>query len=410
MTRSLSLLLLLVLSADALLVFLLPVMVYAHTASLAWSGLAYAMTWLPRIGVTPLVGRSIDRWGVRKVSVLSDVLKCAGCLCVVLMLSAVVLMLSAAPDALTVTLLGGLLSGLVAIGNAQSLIAYEKMIALVSRDVDRDVNLLCRIDQLAMVTGPLCGFLCYAAGVEALLLLAAVLYVSNALCYAFSRVVPDNRGEGAPDATAPGPGNLKLILSTPVLVSSVILAVGNNAFDGLVEAGAVSLIDRAMQLPIEYFAFVDVCAGICGVAATLLYPRLAAAVPALRLFSAAALLTVLASALMILSQAYLPGFLVLYALNIAGKVFMTNFCRGLRIRLVPVERLASVSSLMVLMNQAVLPVVGMTLYLLGEQARSLSVLLLAAIAISVLGAWKVRAQACSRPVIEPSPCMPVDGR
>ncbi|MDO7904429.1 MFS transporter [Pseudomonas sp. K1(2024)] len=403
MTRSLSLLLLLVLSADALLVFLLPVMVYAQTASLAWSGLAYAMTWLPRIGVTPLVGRSIDRWGVRKVSVLSDVLKCAGCLCVVLMLSA-------APDALTVTLLGGLLSGLVAIGNAQSLIAYEKMIALVSRDVDRDVNLLCRIDQLAMVTGPLCGFLCYAAGVEALLLLAAVLYVSNALCYAFSRVVPDNRCEAAPDATVPGPGNLKLILSTPVLVSSVVLAVGNNAFDGLVEAGAVSLIDRAMQLPIEYFAFVDVCAGVCGVAATLLYPRLAAAVPALRLFSAAALLTVLASALMILSQAYLPGFLVLYALNIAGKVFMTNFCRGLRIRLVPVERLASVSSLMVLMNQAVLPVVGMTLYLLGEQARSLSVLLLAAIAISVLGAWKVRAQACSRPVIDSSPCMPVDGR
>ncbi|WP_342650281.1 MFS transporter [Pseudomonas sp. REB1044] len=403
MTRSLSLLLLLVLSADALLVFLLPVMVYAHTASLAWSGLAYAMTWLPRIGVTPLVGRSIDRWGVRKVSVLSDVLKCAGCLCVVLMLSA-------APDALTVTLLGGLLSGLVAIGNTQSLIAYEKMIALVSRDVDRDVNLLCRIDQLAMITGPLCGFLCYAAGVEALLLLAAVLYVSNALCYAFSRAVPDNRCEAARDATAPGPGNLKLILSTPVLVSSVVLAVGNNAFDGLVEAGAVSLIDRAMQLPIEYFAFVDVCAGICGVAATLLYPRLAAAVPALRLFSAAALLTVLASALMILSQAYLPGFLVLYALNIAGKVFMTNFCRGLRIRLVPVERLASVSSLMVLMNQAVLPVVGMTLYLLGEQARSLSVLLLAAIAISVLGAWKVRAQAGSRPVIEPSPCMPVDGR
>ncbi|AXO90326.1 MFS transporter [Pseudomonas parafulva] len=403
MTRSLSLLLLLVLSADALLVFLLPVMVYAQTASLAWSGLAYAMTWLPRIGVTPLVGRSIDRWGVRKVSVLSDVLKCAGCLCVVLMLSA-------APDALTVTLLGGLLSGLVAIGNAQSLIAYEKMIALVSRDVDRDVNLLCRIDQLAMVTGPLCGFLCYAAGVEALLLLAAVLYVSNALCYAFSRVVPDNRCEAACDVTVPGPGNLKLILSTPVLVSSVVLAVGNNAFDGLVEAGAVSLIDRAMQLPIEYFAFVDVCAGICGVAATLLYPRLAAAVPALRLFSAAALLTVLASALMILSQAYLPGFLVLYALNIAGKVFMTNFCRGLRIRLVPVERLASVSSLMVLMNQAVLPVVGMTLYLLGEQARSLSVLLLTAIAISVLGAWKVRAQACSRPVIDPSPCMPVDGR
>ncbi|MBJ9977034.1 MFS transporter [Pseudomonas sp. S75] len=403
MNRSLSLLLLLVLSADALLVFLLPVMVYAHTESLAWSGLAYAMTWLPRIVVTPLVGNAIDRWGVRKVSVLSDVLKWAGCLCVVLMLRA-------QPGPLTVTVLGGLLSGLVAIGNAQSLIAYEKMIALVSRDVDRDVNLLCRIDQLAMVTGPLCGFLCYGAGVEALLLLAAALYATNALCYARSRMIPDNRCAVAPEVDGPGPGNLRLILASPLLLSTVILSIGNNAFDGLVEAGAVSLIDRAMGLPIEYFAFVDVCAGICGVAATVLYPRLSAALPPVRLFTAAASLTITASALMILSQAYLPGFLVLYALNIAGRVWMINFCRGLRIRLVPVERLAGVSSLMVLMNQGVLPVVGMALYLFGEQTRSLSVLLLAAIGVGVLGAWRVRAHAGPRPVTDSRPCMPVDGR
>jgi hypothetical protein len=336
MNRTLSTLLLLVLTADALLVFLVPVMVYAYTSSLAWSGLAYAMAWLPRIVVTPLVGASIDRWGVRRVSVVSDLVKLAGCLCVILVLWG-------EPAALTVTVVGGLLGGLVAIGSAQSLIAYEKMIALVSREVDRDVNILCRIDQLAMVTGPLIGFIGYSAGAVTLLALAAALYGINAGCYGFSRAIPRHATGSEHTAVIPAARHLKFILLTPLLASSVVLAFGNNAFDRLVEAGAVTLIDRAMQLPIQYFAFVDICAGLCGVAATLLYPRLSSAMPPLRLFTMAALVTAVASGLMILSQAYLLGFLTLYALNIGGKVFMINFCRSLRIRIVPVERLASVS-------------------------------------------------------------------
>lgn len=383
MNRTLSTLLLLVLTADALLVFLVPVMVYAYTSSLAWSGLAYAMAWLPRIVVTPLVGASIDRWGVRRVSVVSDLVKFVGCLCVILVLWG-------EPAALTVTVVGGLLGGLVAIGSAQSLIAYEKMIALVSREVDRDVNILCRIDQLAMVTGPLIGFIGYSAGAVTLLALAAALYGINAGCYLFSCAVPRNTTGSEHTAVVPAAKHLKFILLTPLLASSVVLAVGNNAFDGLVEASAVTLIDRAMQLPIHYFAFVDICAGLCGVAATLLYPRLSSAMPPLRLFTLAALATAVASGLMILAQAYLLGFLALYALNIGGKVFMINFCRSLRIQVVPVERLASVSSLMVLLNQAVLPVMGLTLYLVGERPSMLAALMATAIGITLLGAWLIR--------------------
>jgi len=121
-----------------------------------------------------------------------------------------------------------------------------------------------------------------------------------------------------------------------------------------------------------------------------LYPRLSSAMPPLRLFTLAALVTAVASGVMILSQAYLLGFLALYALNIGGKVFMINFCRSLRIQVVPVERLASVSSLMVLLNQAVLPVVGLTLYLVGERPSMLAALMATAIGITLLGAWLIR--------------------
>lgn len=382
MSRTLSALLLLVLSADALLVFLIPVMVYSVTASLAWSGLAYATAWLPRILVTPLVGASIDRWGVRRVSVVSDLTKLSGCLLVAAVLWS-------PPAAFVITVAGGLLGGLVAIGNAQSLIAYEKMIALASTHIDRDVNVLSRIDQLAMIVGPMAGFIGYSAGVVPLLALVGGLYALNAGCFMFGLSIPARAGRDARPVTTGVGGNLRLIFSTPVLMSCVVLAVGNNAFDGLVEAGAVTLIDRAMQLPIHYFAFVDICAGACGVGATLLYPQLSSAIPPLRLFVMAALVAATASALMVLAQRHLGSFLALYAVNIAAKVFMNNFTRGLRIRIVPVERLAGVSSLLVLLNQAVLPVVGLGLYAIGGRLEALSALMALAIGVTLVGAYLI---------------------
>jgi hypothetical protein len=381
MSRTLSILLFLVLTADALLVFLIPVMIYGLTGSLALSGLTFAMAWLPRIIITPLVGAAIDRWGVRLVSVVSDVAKLCGCV------GAIAVLLNK-PEPLVVTVAGGLLSGLIATGTAQSLIAYEKMIALASQAIDRDVNLLCRIDQLAMVAGPLLGFIGFAAGAVSLLSVAAVMYAINGVCYFFSRSIPKNphieRVSGEPAST----GNVRLILLTSPLLASVMLAVGNNAFDGLVEASAVALIDRAM-LPIEYFAFVDMCAGLCGVAATLLYPCLAQAAAPLRLFVSAALVTITASALMIVAQGHLVGFLALHAINVGGKVFVFNFTRNLRIRLVPTHRLAGASSLMTLMNQAVLPMVGLALYAAGERTQVVSMLMALAIGISVWATYRI---------------------
>ncbi|WP_263261227.1 MFS transporter [Pseudomonas sp. RIT-PI-S] len=382
MSRTLSALLLLVLTADGLLAFLVPVMVYGFTGSLAMSGLTYAMAWLPRVLVTPLVGASIDRWGVRPVSVVSDMVKLGGCLIMVAVLLN-------DPDPLTLTLLGGLLSGLVAIGNAQSLIAYEKMIALASKNIDRDVNILCRIDQLAMVIGPVAGLAGYATGVINLLLLTAAMYAVNGACYFFISGIPKNPPIEPASADQAYRANLRLIIATPLLLSSILLAVGNNAFDGLVEASAVALIDRAMQLPIQYFAFVDMCAGVCGVAATLLYSRLTRTVASLRLFVAAAVITASASALMIASQGYLAGFLALYALSIGAKVFMNNFSRNLRIRVVPPQRLAGVSSLMVLLNQAVLPAVGLALYMVGEHPPMVSMLMALAISVTLFAAYRI---------------------
>ncbi|MCG9526216.1 MFS transporter, partial [Providencia rettgeri] len=45
-----------VLTADGLMVFLTPVLVYQLTGSIEYSGLSYALWWLPRILIIPLIG------------------------------------------------------------------------------------------------------------------------------------------------------------------------------------------------------------------------------------------------------------------------------------------------------------------------------------------------------------------
>lgn len=45
-------------------------------------------------------------------------------------------------------------------------------------------------------------------------------------------------------------------------------------FDGLIESSGTALIDRSMKLPIKYYGFIDIAAGICGVLGTYLYSYL----------------------------------------------------------------------------------------------------------------------------------------
>ncbi|WP_253940645.1 hypothetical protein [Dickeya dadantii] len=72
----------------------------------------------------------------------------------------------------------------------------EKLIAAHSRHIDRDANLLTRLDLLGMVLGPLIGILLYEYGFLTLLYIAATFYLCNAYYFLTSRLfsfTPDPR-------------------------------------------------------------------------------------------------------------------------------------------------------------------------------------------------------------------------
>ncbi|RNM25509.1 MFS transporter [Dickeya undicola] len=373
----------LVFIADGLMVFLIPVLVYAETQSLTYSGLSYTLWWLPRLVLIPALGALIDRVGVRPVSIASDATKAFGCLLLCLVLNF-------AEQPLTLAIAAGLLGACVSIGNAQTLTAVEKLIAARSRHIARDANLLTRLDLLGMVLGPLIGILLYEYGFLTLLYIAATFYVCNAYYFLTSRLfsfTPDLSSENKIDIPPPVPKKLfplLMIIRNPFIILMIVLAIGNNMFDGLVESGGAALIENQMGLSVKYFGFIDICAGAAGFLSTLIYGALLNRLSREALLVAGLSLIVATSLLLTTTLDHLGPFLTFYALGIVGKVFTGNIMRTLRLTLIPYERLASVSSLILMLNQSVLPLMGVFLFLSEHYNWPLTWFMHIAIVLSLL--------------------------
>ena len=58
--------------ADQIMLFAVPVIVYSQTKSVALSGLAFFIEWLPRVISLPLAGSLSDRLGSRRIYLGAD--------------------------------------------------------------------------------------------------------------------------------------------------------------------------------------------------------------------------------------------------------------------------------------------------------------------------------------------------
>lgn len=372
----------LVLTADGLMVFLVPVTVYMLTGSIEYAGLSYAIWWLPRLILIPLIGNLIDNVGVRPLSIISDSIKMVGCL---------FLILSSFQDPLFIAIAFGFTGSIVSIGNSQTMITYEKIIAVLSKNKSHHVNLMSRIDCLGMITGPLIGILLIDLGYKYLLIVPFLFYLFNAVFFVFTKMKPDKKHvksgpqDGVEEKTHGNAwfASFKFIMSTPLIISIVVLSIGNNMFDGLVESSGTALIDKVMTLPVKYFGFVDVSAGICGVAGTYIYGFLLKMVSREQLLLLGLCVIVIPSFILASQLDSFFVFISCYSLTIIGKIFTGNINRITRIELIPTGILASTSSIVMLLCQSVLPVVGAALFVFGNDSNSVSCLLIIAILISL---------------------------
>ncbi|RAT13140.1 MULTISPECIES: MFS transporter [Lonsdalea] len=365
----------LVFIADGLTVFLISVLVYSETQSLTYSGLAYALWWLPRIILTPLLGAGIDRWGVRTLSIGSDAVKALACLLLCLVVHFT-------RDPLLLSLCAGVFGAVVSAGNAQTTLAFEKWIAAYSQDVNKDAYLLTRADLLGCIVGPLLGILFYDSGYMTILFIAATCYLINAyyfLIIQYRTLAAKNTSLARTDLMPS-----RSLFKSPLIILTIFLAAGNNFFAGLIASSGPAIIETKMALPIEYFGLVQIFAGAAGMATTFIYGA------GMRRFSKEAQLTfgilviTLSSLALCHTMDRLIPFLIFYSLCIAGKVFTDNVMRTLRITLIPSRQLAGASSLIVMLNQSILPFMWLFLFIAEHYRLPIQRFMYIAVGIALL--------------------------
>lgn len=364
-----------VLTADGLMVFLTPVIVYQLTTSIEYAGLTYALWWLPRIFLIPLLGKYIDSLGVRPISIISDGFKITGCL---------FLLYADFTSEMMIAVSFGLVGSLISIGNSQTIISYEKIVASISNNKEHHINMMSRMDFLGMIIGPLIGIFFIDYGYKYLLVIPVIFYFINACFFLFLYKEKKKINEKNSEEVTFSNKLIIYIISSPIILFSIFVALGNNMFDGLIESSSTALIDRSMKLPIKYYGFIDIAAGICGVLGTYLYSYLSKYISRRPLTIISILIIAISSSFLVFFQGSMILFFISYAISIIGKVFSGNILRMLRIEIIPLNQLASVSSLIILLNQLILPIVGGLLFFSTGDVSVVYTLMIVAIAITLI--------------------------
>ena len=360
--------LLVTLTGDMLLSFTATILVYAHTQDIAMSGLVYAMEWSSRLLLIPLIGRWVDTQGIRQCAIFFDSCKIVACL---LFWRATYMIET--PTTLAITT--GVFCGLIALSNAQTLIVYEKYVADLDKlqpesRLDAYANLISKADQFAMVLGPLLGFFLFKKSLTGVMLMAMIAYLTNLYFFVTKRYAAAHRLESPKTPTAKEQciwtGIGTLWHQERVLIGTLMLIVTGNFFsnmlDGTVEAAGVAVVFEQMHQPIEYYAFILIAAGGVGVVATMLFSKLYRTNKETLLLLSVVLLEGLAGVGLLINFHNFISFIFFYALCIGSKIIRGTLTRLYRMRTLPSNLFASVSSLMTVLGQLSLPLVGLLLY------------------------------------------------
>ncbi|MEX5896168.1 MFS transporter [Proteus vulgaris] len=321
----------------------------------------------------PIIGKYIDGLGVRPISIISDVFKITRCL----FLLYAILRLDDDSSQFWISWQFNFYWRL------QTLISYEKMIASISNNKEHHINMISRMD-FRIIIGPLIGIFFIDYGYKYLLVIPVIFYFINALFFLFFYKEKKRIHENNSQEIISSNKMILYILSSPIILFSIFIAIGNNMFDGLIESSGTALIDRSMKLPIKYYGFIDIAAGICGVLGTYLYSYLSQCIRRRPLTIISISIIVISSSFLVFFQGSMILFFISYAISIIGKVFSGNILRMLRIEIIPFNQLASVSSLIILLNQLILPIVGGLLFFSTGDVSVVYMLMIVAIAITLI--------------------------
>ncbi|WP_342594079.1 MFS transporter [Salinicola lusitanus] len=372
--------------ADQMLLFLVPLVIYQLTGSVAWSGLAFFFETLPRFLAFPLCGQLCDRHRNDRLLRSSQRWRMATCI-------AAILGYLAMPH--VAWLIG--LSALVGVLSTQGVMAREMLLvqAFGATRYERLVSHAQLFDQVGTVLGPL-----VAAALLARLEWEAVVVVI-ALGFALGDLAIWRWQRLArPELPTPRPNAAKgyraLLIAgrqlrvSPALPASIGLAMAVNLLLGTLLATAPAVVTGVQSHGEIYYGVLQAGGALATVLVLLFTAR--SLIPADRLgllaYAAMALGGLMASVTAI-SSLYALGFLLVIGFD---KMFSVSI-RSLRRRVIPSEDFGKTTGLVVMLNNLTQPLGGLIVSTTAGFLATGSILLAVALVMVIAGVlilWRYR--------------------
>jgi Na+/melibiose symporter-like transporter len=222
--------------ATTTLGFAIPLMIYHVTQSLAWSGLAFFIEWIPRIVALPISSPFVDALGSRRIFMVTNaaralVLGCGAALLLVFSHTLLVL--------LGIAVIVGMLAQC-------SFVAAEHLgVHITDKSVRKTQSVQVGIDQTVQVLGPVVGGLLFLYGQQGVLLGVGVLAAISAVtAYTLSRKLDVRATKSQPSPLVGLRRGMNIILASQSLRTIVAGTAAFNILLGIILATTPALTSQ----------------------------------------------------------------------------------------------------------------------------------------------------------------------
>ncbi len=366
---------------DQFMMFAVPLYILKVTGSVKWSGLAFAIEWLPRLFFLPVSGSLADRINVRNLYRFSDLGR------MILILGSY-LAIHVFPSS-SFWLLSGMMA-CMSILNSLAFIGMEATLPrqLPAEDMPKAQSWLQGVDQLSQVLGPA------LAGAAAAFFELRSVIASGAVFFGVSFL--NSLSLPKADFTPPAPKSFQAIVvesytrgftilfQKKMLLQLCALTWLVNLIYGTILVVAPAIVTQRLMQPEHAFGLMQTAAGIACIMAFMAAPEL---VRRIGLHGVG----LMAFAGMVLGAwiGSLAGNILVFGLGLstlfAFDGMFNVYIRSLRARIIPKEDFGKVTGVIILVNNFSLPISGFVVSLTAGVMTPQENLLLMSVIAATLG-------------------------
>lgn len=339
------------LTGSQILFFVIPLLIYKLSNSVFYSGLAFSIEWLARIVSFPLSGLSADRFGSKRVYIVTDLI--IGIICAIS-----ILLIKYFPNIAIINLI--ILSTVAGFLSEQGYVSAESLapkLVPVSY-YPKSQSILESLELLALLFGPLlAGLFILYFKIETLIAIAMSFYICSA---AAMRNIKKEIHPVSTDLTFISGmlSGFRTISNYPYLINLVLLAMLINMLFGLMTGSAAVMVIGVYEKSDSYYALLNFLAGVFGIACIISFNYILKYFSIVKVGVITFFLACMSCILLGFAHNFI-AYVILYAFFYGVNGLFSIFFRSERARIIPTDILGRTIGAIIFLTFLLFPISGL---------------------------------------------------